>query len=127
MSAYPEGYLGFLRLYRRHEYFESHDELETYWIENRNDFYKGLIQVAVAQLQLQRANLIGAAKMFQRSERCLRPYAPKYMGLDVTAVLKAIEQRKQQVEALRMVHGDRAPAPVVLGHIQLPLDPDVPV
>ncbi len=89
-------------LFNSGRYWDAHEVWEHDWMPDRkgpeSGFYKGLIQVAVAQLQLQRANLVGAAKMFARAERCLRPYAPKYMGLDVAAVLRAVEQRQLKAE-----------------------------
>ncbi len=120
-EAYPEGYVAFLRLYRHHRYQESIDALEDLWMESRNSFYKALMQVAAAQVQLQRANLYGAARMLTSAGHHLQPYSPTHMELDVATLLTDLEAVRQRVATLQERYGDQAPVPVVLGHIALRL------
>lgn len=104
--VYPPEYRRFLRLFAEGQYYEGHDVLEELWRQDRQDFYKGLIQFAVGLYHAGRGNRRGARTLLARAQRHLEPYRPVYMGLDVNAALAAIQDCRQAVE------GDR-PVPLV--------------
>ena len=71
-------------------FFEAHEILEGYWIDYQGvdrDFYKGMIQAAVALHHAARGNAAGAAAVARRARDLVAPYAPRHAGVDVAAVL----------------------------------------
>jgi predicted metal-dependent hydrolase len=87
-------YVAFFECFNRQKYYEAHDVLEEFWMETKEnrDFYKGLIQLAAGFLKLKQGKGDGARRLLLRSMHYLEPFAPKFEGLDVAAVLKL--QRK---------------------------------
>jgi predicted metal-dependent hydrolase len=83
----PKALLGFVALFNRGEYWESHELLEGPWREGRSDFYHGLILYASAFVHVQRGNPRGIVAQLEKAERCLAPYRPVYLGLDVGELL----------------------------------------
>lgn len=81
---------GFVEHFNRQEYFEAHDVLEEFWLVTRGehrDFYKGLIQTAVALLKLQQGKTAPASTLARRAASHLRKYGPMCEGIDVELVL----------------------------------------
>ncbi len=71
-------------------YFAAHDVWEELWTGYHGplrNFYKGLIQAAVALYHYSRGNLHGARKLWRSSTAYLTPYAPQCNGLDVARFL----------------------------------------
>ena len=76
------------------QYFEQHETLEQVWrAEDRpvRDLYRGILQIGVALLQIERGNGPGARKMFERAFRWLEPFRPVCQGVDIERLL--IESR----------------------------------
>ncbi|QDU90133.1 hypothetical protein Pla175_35340 [Pirellulimonas nuda] len=76
-------------------YFAAHDVWEELWTGYRGplrNFYKGLIQSAVALYHYSRGNLHGARKLWRSSTEYLRPFAPLCRGLDVDRFLAEHER-----------------------------------
>lgn len=74
---------------RRH--FEAHEFLEWIWKSPETppadrDFWKGVTQVVVAGVHLQRGNGAGAERLATRGLAFLRPYADGHAGVDVAAL-----------------------------------------
>jgi hypothetical protein len=70
----------FVRLFNEEKFFDAHEVLEDLWLETEGelkDFYKGLIQCAVAFVHLQRGNLRGAIKLYTTASGYLRRYLPE--------------------------------------------------
>jgi hypothetical protein len=75
-----------IELFNRGEYFEAHEELERAWNAEpgpARELYRGILQVAVAYLQITRHNYNGALKMFLRLRQWLDPLPDKCRGVDV--------------------------------------------
>lgn len=71
-------------------YFEAHEILEAFWVGYRGpdrDFYRGLIQAAVALHHAGTGNAAGAASVGARARNNLAPHAPRHEGYDVEAML----------------------------------------
>ncbi|MBI3320938.1 MAG: DUF309 domain-containing protein [Candidatus Omnitrophica bacterium] len=80
-----------LVLYNHHRFFECHDVLERLWLQaegRARDFYKGLIQAAVAFHHWSGGNPGGAMSLYRSSSRYLRKYRPEFLGVDVDGFLQ---------------------------------------
>jgi predicted metal-dependent hydrolase len=77
------------------KHFEAHEILEEYWVQYRGadrDFYKGLIQAAVALHHAAHANRAGASAVARRAAEHLRPFAPRHAAVDVAAILERLSR-----------------------------------
>ncbi|MEX1178861.1 MAG: DUF309 domain-containing protein [Nitriliruptor sp.] len=66
--------------------FEAHECLEHVWHaapDADRDLWQGVIQVAVAGVHLQRGNLEGAVRTFDKAHRRLSRYPDVHRGIDV--------------------------------------------
>lgn len=82
--------LEFVEYFNRQAYFEAHDVLEEFWLitrGQRRDFYKGLIQTAVALLKLQQGKTAPASTLAQRAASHLQKYGPICEGISVDLIL----------------------------------------
>ena len=83
-----------VRLFNQGLYLASHELFEELWEGTEGpdaDFYKGLIQAAVAMHHLQEGNLEGAAQLFRGHRTYLAPYLPTHHGLDLEGFLGAMQ------------------------------------
>lgn len=112
----PPEYAEFWRLWQGGEFFACHEVLEELWrrtAEPQRLFYNGLIHAAVAIYQHRRGNAVGAARQWVRAQAKLAPFAPRFCSVEVTALLRALEdeiapslerltqEQAQHLEALR--------------------------
>jgi predicted metal-dependent hydrolase len=77
-------------LFNHRQFFAAHDALEKVWLSSvgrDRDFYRGLIQAAVACYHWSRGNLAGAMTLSRSSSRYLKKYPPRHFGLDVGGFL----------------------------------------
>ena len=96
-------------LFNAGEYEEAHEEFEMLWLSTQgpdSDFYKGLVQAAIALHHFQRGNLDGAAQLYTSHRRYLAAYLPVHRRLDVkalleemTSVLRPVVRRESGVES----------------------------
>lgn len=92
-----------LALFNRGEYFAAHEALEHAWNQDpgpARELYRGLLQVAVAYLQIERGNYAGALKMFLRQRQWLDPLPDTCRGVDVAGVRAAAQAARAALEAL---------------------------
>ncbi len=92
-----------IELFNRGDYFEAHEELEHAWNEEggpARELYRGILQVAVAYLQITRRNYNGAIKMFLRARQWLDPLPDVCRGVDVAALRKDAAEVRAALEAL---------------------------
>jgi predicted metal-dependent hydrolase len=71
-------------------YFESHEYLEDAWNEDNGpakELYRAVLQIAVAYLQIERANYRGAIKMFLRARQWLSPLPDFCRGINITQLI----------------------------------------
>ena len=76
-----------IELFNHHQFFECHEVLEQRWREitgPAKDFYKGLIQAAVAFHHWSRGNLPGALTLARSSAKYLKRYEPLCAGVEVS-------------------------------------------
>jgi predicted metal-dependent hydrolase len=89
-SARNAALAAFTRSFDAGAFFEAHEILEAFWVSHRGDdrdFYRGLIQASVALHHLGTGNTTGAASVGARARANLEPYAPRYVAVDVDAIL----------------------------------------
>jgi hypothetical protein len=89
--------------FNRGDYFEAHEVLEHAWNADAGparELYRGLLQIAVAYLQIERGNYNGALKMFLRMRQWLDPLPADCRGVDVAAARRAALAAQAALEAL---------------------------
>ena len=90
-----------IELFNSQEWYAAHDVFEELWHETADPerrSLQGILQVAVAQLHLQRANKRGATILFGEAlGRLRRPGTPD-LGLDLQALCSVVEQRLQRLQ-----------------------------
>lgn len=97
------------RLFNQGEYFEAHEELELAWIEDESpgrELYRGVLQIAVAYLQIQRKNYRGAYKMFLRARQWLDPLPDVCRGVDVKKLRLDAAAVREKILSLGPEHID---------------------
>ena len=57
----------FIGCWNEGRFFEAHEVLEGLWMRTRDEFQRGLIQLAAALYHIQRGNIKGARTMFDRA------------------------------------------------------------
>jgi predicted metal-dependent hydrolase len=101
-GLYHPLYLEGIEQFNACEYYESHEVWEELWTDYRGParkFYQGLIQAAVALYHFGNGNLRGARKLHGSVHGYLEPYAPRYLGLDLTAFLAGFDRCLAEVVA----------------------------
>ncbi|MGB1250054.1 MAG: DUF309 domain-containing protein [Candidatus Promineifilaceae bacterium] len=86
-----------IELFNRGDYYEAHHGLEDAWRADTGptrDLYRGILQVAVAYLQIERGNYRGAVKMFLRVRQWLDPLPDRCRDVNI-AQLRADSQAAQ--------------------------------
>jgi len=92
-----------IALFNAGAYFEAHEELELAWMEESGpvrELYRGILQVAVAYLQITRQNYRGALKMFLRLRQWLDPLPDVCRGVDVARLRQEALAARAALEAL---------------------------
>lgn len=85
----PEAAAHGVALFNAGHFFEQHEALEAAWRAEPGPvraLYQGILQTGVGLLHLQRNNLIGARKVFERAARHLAPLPAVCQGVDVAAL-----------------------------------------
>jgi predicted metal-dependent hydrolase len=89
------GYQEGLALAQAGEYFAAHEQLELAWrncADDERDFFQGLVHVVVSAYQRNRARPVAAERQRVKALRRLAAFAPTHRGLDVAALLAALER-----------------------------------
>jgi hypothetical protein len=83
-------------------YFEAHELLEHAWklaSGSDRDLWKGVIQLAVAGVHLQRGNRIGARRLLDRALGRLGTQPDLHRGIDVAALRRIAGTARAQLDA----------------------------
>jgi predicted metal-dependent hydrolase len=86
----PEGLLHGIAQFNAREYFDAHETLENLWNaepEIHRVVYKGILQVGVGCYHFLRGNYRGALLKLEAGANYLTPFAPHFMGIDVTRLI----------------------------------------
>lgn len=79
-------------------YLAAHELFEELWEATEgddSDFYKGLVQAAVALHHLAAGNAEGAARLHSSHRALLARYQPEHLGLEVGRFLEEMRRRFQ--------------------------------
>jgi predicted metal-dependent hydrolase len=90
-------------------YFEAHELLEFAWKqgpEQDRDLWKGVIQVAVAGVHLQRGNPIGARRLLDRALGRLSGQPAVHRGIDVRALCRTASDARAHLDEGRLPEAD---------------------
>ena len=96
-----------LEQFNRGEYFEAHESLEEAWNDDDTpgrELYRAILQVAVAYLQIERKNYLGAVKMFLRLRQWIDPLPDTCRGVNVAQLRRDTDT---VYEALIQLGADR--------------------
>ena len=83
-----------LELFNQGHYFDCHEELEAAWNDDATpgrNLYRGILQIGIAYLQIERGNYRGAIKMLLRVRQWLDPLPDVCRGINI-AQLRADAQ-----------------------------------
>jgi predicted metal-dependent hydrolase len=84
-----------VRLFNEGQYLAAHELFEELWEASEGgdaDFYKGLIQAAIALHHLEDQNSKGAAKLYGGHRRYLGRFLPAHCSLDVERFLADMQR-----------------------------------
>ncbi len=90
-------------MFNRAEYFEAHEALEHAWNDESGpgrELYRGLLQIAVAYMQITRGNYNGAIKIFLRARQWLDPLPDQCRGVNVAGLRHDAAAVRAALEAL---------------------------
>lgn len=89
------------RLFNAGKYFEAHDAWEDLWRFLRSperDFFRGLINLAVALKKAHEGNPKGLQRLLDRADGMLAPYAPTHRGIDIADLRARITGLREQAD-----------------------------
>jgi predicted metal-dependent hydrolase len=92
-----------LKLFNEKKFFESHEELEAAWRDEKGSIrylYQGVLQVAVAYFHITRGNYEGAVRMRERSIKLLKDYPDICRGIQVEKLKNDLDAVIQEVKRL---------------------------
>jgi hypothetical protein len=95
-------------------YFEAHELLEFAWKhgpEEDGDLWKGVIQVAVAGVHLQRGNPIGARRLLDRALARLDALPDVRRGIDIASLRRGAEAARRRLDSGEFPAADWGPFP----------------
>ena len=118
---WPPSLVRFVELVNAGRFWHAHEALEEAWRVNKSDFYHGLIIYASAYVHAQRGNPRGVVLQMAKVPRYLSGYPAAYLGFDVAAILRDVEETRQLVQRAGMPEGDALRA--VIRWPSLALDP----
>jgi predicted metal-dependent hydrolase len=94
-TEYDERYLAGIQFFNRRDFFEAHEVWEDLWHATAGPerrFIQALIQAAVALFHFGNGNVRGAARLYHSSYDYMKPFAPAFLGLDVTGFWSQMAQ-----------------------------------
>ncbi len=92
-DLHPEAIEG-LHLFAAGKYFEAHKALETAWKAERGpvrNLYRGILGAAVTYLHITRGNYAGAIKLYERTQRWLKPWPDVCRGIEIGRLRRDLE------------------------------------
>ena len=102
-----------LALFNAGEYFEAHEALESAWRDETGpirELYKGILQVAVTYLHIQRGNYRGAIKVSARCQPKLETWPDNCRGVEIAQLrrdLAAVLEALQRLDPKNIEHFDQ--------------------
>ncbi len=101
-----------VRQFNTGDYFICHETLEKLWLDEKGplrDVYKGVLQIGIGLLHLQRDNEKGARVLLTNGRKLLAPFLPACLGLDLTTLCD------EAAQVLAMLDDPERKSPLNLG------------
>jgi predicted metal-dependent hydrolase len=111
VSTVTRHYQDGLALAHRGSWFEAHESFELAWRAchaSERDFFQGLVHVVVSAYQRERGKPIAAESQRLKALRRLAAFAPAHRGIDVAALLAALERSEPDLRE-QLVHAVAQP------------------
>ena len=92
-----------IELFNDGQYYECHEALEHAWMADKGagrELYRGMLQVGIAYLQIERGNYRGAVKMLLRVRQWLDPLPATCRGVDIVHLRRNVQQAQQALTEL---------------------------
>ncbi len=99
----PPKVLAGLKLFNEKQFFESHEELEDAWSDEKGairSLYQGVLQAAVVYFHISRGNYEGAIKMHERCMKLLQDYPNVCRGINVGKLKRDLDVVNEEVKRL---------------------------
>lgn len=90
-----------VELFNSADWYSAHDAFEELWYEtsgHEHRIIQGILQIAVAQLHLERGNRRGATILYGESLGCLKAVGASGLGLDLEKFCASVSKRLQQLQ-----------------------------
>lgn len=101
---YNEGW----RLFNEHKFWHAHEVWESVWKRRREEsriFFQGIIQLAAAyHLLVVKKRYGGMMRNFEKAEEKLRLFPDRFLRVDVSRLLSAINQARQEINRIGGQH-----------------------
>lgn len=121
-DAPPARFYEAVAQFNARQFFECHETLEDLWNEEKGElrrFYQGILQLGVGYYKIiTKPNYRGALSLLQSGATMLEPFGPHQFGVDVTALIAAAHQARQELERL---------GPARLGNFDVGLIPTIEI
>lgn len=99
----PDPHAEGIRLFNAGHYWHAHEQWEQCWLAAAGSdaiFYKGIIQAAAALVKWQQHNLHGMRLNWRKSRSKLASLPAHYLGVDVAALVAAMDAFVAQVDVV---------------------------
>ncbi len=116
LMNYPPAYFEGIRLFNAGHFWHAHEQWEFCWlksVEPNATFYKGIIQAAAALVKWHQGNRCGMQRNWAKSRRKLRQLPDHFQGLDIQALIMAMDQ----FVAAQTANANDIPPPLLTLHI----------
>lgn len=98
-------------------FFQAHETLEDLWRVTPYPlrlFYHGIIKLAAGFHHVEQGNQKGALSLLEGAVRCLRPFGPRYMGVELTLLLDDTRDRLSRLDGVHWQSPNGLPRPGIL-------------
>jgi predicted metal-dependent hydrolase len=92
-----------VELFNSGQYWKAHEAFEEAWLDETGEvrhLYRGILQVGVTYLHVERRNYYGALKVYQRSKHWLAPFTDVCRGINIGKLKNDLEDVIAEVRRL---------------------------
>jgi predicted metal-dependent hydrolase len=107
-----------ISLFNNGDWYACHDGFEALWHETAGPMrpvLQGILQIAVAELHLERGNCRGATILMGEGLGRLKTCPPNALGIDIVTLINSSMQRLLALQQQRSVEGLESPRLVETG------------
>jgi predicted metal-dependent hydrolase len=96
-----------LKMFNGGDYFACHELLEVLWLDEHDpqrELYKGILQIGIGLLHLQRGNVSGARRLLLNGSRLIEPFTPSLFGIDLITLQSDARSVLRRLEEPNRTH-----------------------